>query len=125
MTETEIDKLQAGQELDELILKYVFKDSIGDDGRGSRMAFFDQHRYSADIAAAWQVVEKLRAKGLYIASFGNGSGLYGCTFARASHDWKPEWTGEGATAPLAICRAALKAVSAKKQLKGESHGTKI
>ena len=61
-------------------------------------------KYSSDIAAAWPVVEKLR---LHIDQISDNSWV-----VSTSHDWnEPDITyGYGDTAPLAICRAALKAV---------------
>lgn len=67
--------------------------------------------YSKDIAAAWEVVKRLRATGcaVHIGTHNNG------------HEWtvrasrgclRASWEGHGDTAPLAICRAALRAVAA-------------
>jgi len=60
--------------------------------------------YSTSIAAAWEVVEKFEAMqlfryttGRYIACLADGNSLH---------------EGEADTAPLAICKAALKAVGA-------------
>lgn len=106
----DIDKLEAGRELDELILKKVFKDSVFEDGRGSRMAFFDEHRYSAKIAAAWEVVDKLcsiKEHGLRLYTFELFVSNDGCVSA----EFNEHQSGHCDTAPLAICRAALKAVT--------------
>ena len=69
--------------------------------------------YSTDIAAAWQVVERMRADGWVCEVFGsdtaNAEG-YSVTL------WRPDTSGssvtQNATAPLAICRAALAAIDA-------------
>ena len=61
-------------------------------------------RYSTDIAAAWEVVEKMRARGL-IVDLTLGAGAY-CRIG----GFRPFAEERGATAPLAICLAALKAV---------------
>jgi hypothetical protein len=60
--------------------------------------------YSRDIAAAWEVLEKVRGPGVEVRLFSGG--------------WKAGWTCEVGslasttreTAPLAICLAALEAV---------------
>ena len=76
----------------------------------------DNHvRYSTDIAAAWEVVEKLRNDGrfLQLDSLGFDGEQWRCFFALTEiEEEKFPWVGEADTAPLAICRAALKAVSA-------------
>lgn len=62
--------------------------------------------YSTDIAAAWLVVEKLRGRWpveIMTPAPGGYSCLVGGLFAM----------GNGATAPLAICLAALEALKAK------------
>lgn len=68
-------------------------------------------RYSTDIAAAWEVVEKMWSskyeafvrtfRGQWSASFADNGNIIGQVDAE--------------TAPLAICRAVLKAVDAQKQ----------
>lgn len=73
----------------------------------------DVPNYSTDIAAAWEAVEKLRASGLSFTI-----NAYGQRGEEANPTTWYCWFGDdknasqiGATAPLAICRAAL-AVSA-------------
>ena len=58
--------------------------------------------YSTDIAAAWEVVEKLRPTGPKLSIHA----------ARLGYDveYGPGWFVSAPTAPLAICRAALKAI---------------
>lgn len=68
-------------------------------------------RYSTDIVAAWQVVEKMRYNG-WTLSLDNEC-AFDCwsVIFEASGEMDEEW-GEfraNAPAPLAICRAALKA----------------
>jgi hypothetical protein len=84
---------------------YAWKDSEGND-RG-----LDVWHYSTDIAAAWQVVEKMKAlewrteiaqtiqSGVDVTVIKWEGGEFGGEFA--------EW---GETAPHAICLAALKAI---------------
>jgi hypothetical protein len=73
-------------------------------------------RYSTDIAAAWLVVEKMRAEGFFWDVFagGNAHGLYiGARFDNAGEDEYGEGgimvTAYANTAPMAIALAALKA----------------
>ena len=71
--------------------------------------------YSTDISAAWAVVERLSSDGEYF-SLTHTAGH--SEFAAYDVEDKPVWIadfygheGEAPAAPLAICRAALKAVS--------------
>ena len=65
--------------------------------------------YSTDIAAAWEVVEKLKADGFSLmAEWDDHDGMWYFGFSNAS-SYK---AGEADTAPHAICLAALKAVGA-------------
>ncbi len=70
--------------------------------------------YSTDIAAAWDVVEKMKNSGSrgFVLEWLRGHWIAGCR--NCGDGGEPELyshqAGEGATAPLAICRAALKAV---------------
>jgi hypothetical protein len=64
-------------------------------------------RYSADLRAAFEVVERLRGEGRWLV-------LRGGTLPDGSPDWLAEfgqdddaWFGRGATAARAIARAAL------------------
>lgn len=63
--------------------------------------------YSANISDAWEVVEKLKSQGLFIAISTRGM-EYGCWISNHWIDddlvWPPD--GVGDTAPEAICRAA-------------------
>ena len=66
---------------------------------------------STSISAAWEVVEKLgRAFSIDCISF---VGMNECTaiFAAVGTSWNDGAIGTAPTAPLAICRAALKAVN--------------
>jgi hypothetical protein len=95
MTREEILNMPAGREMDALIAERVFKTTEDDDWGSDGLLSF-----STDIAAAWQVVEKLKPNyplldmyciGDWASSFGDGEWGY----------------GYAETAPLAICRAAL------------------
>jgi hypothetical protein len=66
--------------------------------------------YSTDIAAAWLVVERMRADGWwpevkYLVDWDNAAKWYA-----ACHRPPHQWSATAATAPLAICRAALAAL---------------
>lgn len=77
--------------------------------------------YSTDIAAAWQVVEKLVAERFFPEVNYRGRGEWGCKVDRLTVDdsWndKPTPHEIANTAPLAICLAALSAV---RHLTGEA-----
>lgn len=102
MTDEEIDGMEAGSELDALILEHVF-------GGSGHFAY-----YSTRIESAWLVVEKMLASqhwsdfGLeYDAGEWRAADyyLYGC-------DGGWENRSYAKTAPLAICRHALKCCKA-------------
>lgn len=123
-----MSELNAGRELDALVAERVmgltsFKHD-GYDGECAKCGFeWDPHRggpgtacpipdpYSTDIAAAWEVVEKLCAsgKGFTLEHPGFSPGTPDI-HVFASFGMSPYMVAE--TAPLAICRAALKAVAA-------------
>lgn len=104
-----IDELQAGRELDALIAEKVMEwtqcgfDEIGQEWTGIPEGGQPGYHsvipsYTTNIAAAWQVVEKLGMQ---------------CGFS--IHEKEPFAMHNGIslvaeTVPLAICRAALKAV---------------
>lgn len=61
-------------------------------------------RYSTDIAAAWEVVEKFRDYDWKLYSHGEGETMV--IYKDGTH-----YEGDASTAPLAICRAAIKATA--------------
>ena len=65
---------------------------------------YDLPHYSTEIAAAWEVVEKMREKYGFLLTDETPwiAELIDCDFLRI--------TGEAETAPLAICRASLLSV---------------
>lgn len=104
MTLDDALKLEAGPELDALVAKVVFGEP-----HQAAMAL-GPHPYSTDIDTAWTAVEKMVfQRGLVVIVKGDGL---------RTGDHVPAWTVlvDGATrtdaklAPLAICRAALKAM---------------
>jgi len=70
------------------------------------LGFFVTARYSADIAAAWQVVQKMMDEG-WLVGISNDQDYVG-ELAPAWHVCIAASWGIAKSAPLAICRAALK-----------------
>ena len=120
MTNEEIDKLPAGQELDILIAERVMGWERLPERPNRQRGFateeyqnlrwrlpngevtLDLDYFSTDISEAWQVVEKLY---LHVGPFGD------YWYASDVHNWNDARIIVHAfTAPLAICRASLKAV---------------
>lgn len=113
-----IDEMVAGRETNLSVAMKVFGrnehyyDCPHIDGNGRLLSFCgcpSLPRYSVDIAAAWQVVEHMR--GDYrttIASDTTGT-LWHCKFETLDDDPFPYFSTNQDTAPLAICKAALKA----------------
>jgi hypothetical protein len=83
-------------------------------------------RYSTDIAAAWEVVEKLRDLGFFLdISVAVDRFDVDMRADRMPSDW---WLREGplaeaTTAPLAICRAALQAITLSTNSDGDTLGS--
>jgi len=115
MTVEEIDKMEAGHELDALVAERV----MGHRYSGGVTSWCREDGklvqpdgglppYSTDISAAWEVVERLRKDwAIRIGSsdlIGNGWGV------RMWSTYVPGPAVDAATAPLAISRCALKAV---------------
>ena len=106
-----MSELAAGRELDALIGEYVFGWEKGSfpvyepmkSKHGDYMVR-PISEYSADIAAAWDVVEKMTDRGFLIRLTVDGKNEFWCAF---------KFSATAKTAPLAICRAALLAVMEK------------
>lgn len=89
-----------------------------DPKRSGRLTWEQTPRYSTDIAAAWQVVEKWRAKGEgfqldslgFTGVEGETDAAWRCSFMDATDGGMEHYSAEAETAPLAICLAALAAV---------------
>ena len=136
MTNDEIDKLEAGPELDALVAEKVMQRRwmIRNGACYADATFMNapdcwlEFKPSTDIAAAWEVVEKLKDLNQDVASFDfdliyslrEGSGEpSGPRARRVPEDqrWFAQFgdaeTGSAtaATAPFSICRAALKAAN--------------
>lgn len=123
LTRDEILNMPAGREMDALIAERVMgweihphkTHYIHNDGKTGYFVPCGEFQPSEDIAAAWQVVERMRYKNFY-------SQHTDLTLASENEEWW-SWTfidhnplagysekATAETAPLAICRAALLAV---------------
>lgn len=136
LSNEQIDTMGAGRETDALIAVRVMKwlphrrhsacyvNAAEVNSAGEKFViqeFIDEWRPSQNIADAWRVVEKLSESGWNYIQVDRDDGLWGADFA------KLEFTEYGAngtvkahstasdSAPLAICRAALKAALTTKQ----------
>ena len=122
MTHDEIDKLEAGPEINALVAdgmgKLRNKGSwyevespksgwiSGFHGKKDAMKWLEQqYLFSENISAAWEVVVKAD---LWTLRGSIGDGPMSCTLEFLDKDG----TSDAPTAPLAICRAFLKARSA-------------
>jgi hypothetical protein len=115
LTHQQIDEMPAGREMDELIAEEV----MGLDGSSVMWtAGIPPHpcysHYSTDIAAAWEVAKKFNLTMLQKVSWNNPQGWTWNAYCgdASGSDLKDAYAD---TAPLAICRAALKAVKIYKQ----------
>ena len=94
------DELQAGMELDMLIAKEVM---------GCELEHMTKEFYpSTNITAAWKVVEHLRMRGFFQFQVWNYLYVWHASFANADFGLT-DLEVEAPTAPLAICRAAIRA----------------
>lgn len=113
-----IDKMEAGRELDALIAEKV----MGLERCGCKCGLFlnEYHEpflephYSTDIAAAWEVVEKLNSMGLgwfSLEQFGEkGQGQWRALIWTGGEEIDNCFFADARTVPLAICRVAYKIV---------------
>jgi hypothetical protein len=138
-----IDELEAGADLDELVAERVMGWKLvpntayvvtveaaikagkyeWDDAEGNYIAdgLGYDHEFSTDLAAAWQVVERMGKLGKWCqmrTPWGKGKDDDGYWAGFTSHlttGWngKPDHWTQADTLPLAICRASLKATEAK------------
>lgn len=115
-----IDALEAGEELDAIVEALVMRNigfmALSDIGglivkrtmgiEGSRKP----RAFSTFMGETWLLVEYLRKQKIYLLHLTNGETTYGVTFGKGITT-PYQWSAVADTAPLAICRAALKAVS--------------
>lgn len=117
----------AGRQMDAWVAEWVMEWKVTDDklfafshntkkgymlGQHADIAFVETFMPSSDIAAAWQVVEKLTANE-WSSQFEFNKFCWWILFFRIDPvlpEEISEGVGEADTAPLAICRAALLAV---------------
>ena len=107
MTNEEINKAIA-----EKVMEYVIED-IKKDGSlivDTPDGFLFGFSPTSDIRHAWQVVEKMREKGYNIQLHNCDGGNWQVDFYDYTQD-TVEGIAYEETVPLAICRAALKAIS--------------
>ena len=113
----QIESLEAGEELDWLVLHHVFDWKRGIAAFGEAKFRCGTHPYpelfpvSSDLAHAWQVVDHALRVGLMVDMLARSGEAqdWRVRFARPSGE---AVEGRGETVSLAICRAALLAVKA-------------
>lgn len=126
MTREEIERMEAGRELDALIAEKVMEWEIHphqthyinrNDG-DTRFIICGEFMPSTDIGAAWQVVEKMaelckhgpyEPEFIEVICYGDKTAYCGKIWAHHDGDI-PIIDASGNTVPLAVCRAALLAV---------------
>jgi O-glycosyl hydrolase len=107
-TRDEILNMPAGREMDELVATRVMgwdvhphaTHYIRNDGKNVYFVICGEFEPSSDIAAAWQVVEKMT----------DGETPNDCEIHTTVRGWRCDFyrgSATAETAPLAICRAAL------------------
>lgn len=101
----DFDKMEAGPEMDALVHERIF---------GFRSLRHVDPEYSRDVGATWEIIEKLRRTGDYccLELHSDHHCIYRMSLTLADLEderHKPAFAANGETAPLAICRAALKA----------------
>lgn len=115
-----IDAMAAGRELDALVAERVMGWTVNrrDGGhwqverRPGQWNCLHNWEASLDIAAAWQVVEHIRRK-LFDVEIIGAEGEWAVRITDTDHDGNEHLMAEQCeqTAPLAICKAGLQAVS--------------
>lgn len=121
----DFDKMPAGHEMDALVAEKVMGLKVVEDpvshrglaiGRADTFGS-DLPYYSINIADAWRTLEKFAVEMMVFKVGSNRDAderiFYDCLIGFGDHGWPAVVKGSavGDTAPLAICRAALKAVS--------------
>ena len=118
-----VKELQAGRELDALVAEKVMglkphrMISCPDNKPGCLVYHYEGAwegyvipDYSTSISAAWEVVEKLGVNDFVHLSWMPGHKLWTCSLDSTMFGGYINLSVEADTAPLAICRAALKVV---------------
>lgn len=103
----DIDNMPAGCTLDKLVAEKVMgwreEDGYYYDVKGGIRSLLYDFNPSVDIASAWEVVEKLDLFRKYYLTHDSID-----EWSIYLHDYDMEWFAGGPTAPVAICRAALR-----------------
>jgi hypothetical protein len=115
MNADEIQKMPAGSVMDALIAEKIMDLIVTQDRQATYSKMPNGYKdlkyltaYSVGIAEAWEVVKKMRERGMLCdMESGRYEGWY-VHFGKLEEDYSGEATG--IEAPLAICRAALLAV---------------
>jgi hypothetical protein len=107
--------MAAGRELDALVAERVMGHGIPHPHQPPDGLPHERPHYSTDIASAWEVVAQMGRNGWPLYEVGAlvtlGEASQHDSRAAFAQTWPPSWIRAGAnSAPLAICRAALKAV---------------
>ncbi len=112
-----IDEMRAGKEMDALVAEKVLNYSLTGDkyiildiGIGERGGVKAVPNYSTDIAEAWEVVEKITEKHWKFKLRRLPGKDYMAYFQNLLSFPTESESAPSKSAPLAICRAALKAV---------------
>jgi hypothetical protein len=105
---------EAGRALDALVAEKVMGLLCADDppGSGRNCPVHSCPAYSTDIAAAWQVVEAMNARGWIVNAMNRQVGRWACHVGFAAPNYATVLECED-TAPHAICLAALAALTAE------------
>lgn len=122
MTNEEIDKMNAGPEMDQLIAEKVMGWDNCSEGYGRAPKF--QHveglrdtipPYSTSISDVWEVAEKYDYFYLFRCLRGPFEGKYECKllFEEGPDNDKRRYYAIAEAAPLAICRAVLRSLAQK------------
>jgi len=113
MTPEQIDELEPGRELDALIAEHVLGFALPFKGRGEFDTFDANGKpvlnYSTDIAAAWRALDRLRVIDFRHVTLEMAGGCWRCILQ--PYNQNETFSSFGYSAPLAICRAALKAIA--------------
>jgi len=137
----EIDEMEAGPELDRLVAEEVMGWTVEEhDGKPLHIHKTADKRHwiwlchweaSADIGIAWEVVEWLSEESVGPSPVTLGGGLndddleWCCEVGPYNSNGDARAEAYAPTAPLAICRAALKARRAAKKLEADTPSNKV
>lgn len=116
MDNREIDKLIAEKVMGWRVFKTTEEWQKAGSPTGQKITVLDQTpkfeipHYSTDIAAAWQVVEKMHSDGNHVQVWRNKNNNFWRASMRFEHGKWGKYFTQANTAPLAICLAALKAI---------------